>query len=711
MLFVRPDLLWALPLGLIPIIIYYLMRFRSLRVDWGANYVLERALERLRKKLFLDQVLLIALRVLACVALVLAFARPASTRRGGTVTGSGVHRIVVLDGSYSMLAGKPGDRRWDRAVAIVKQLASTWGRGERWSLVLLGESPRWIVEDERIDTPADIAETIQALAPEECALELGEALGPVFERAGSEPAEIYLAVDDQAATWANAVDAVPPLTSKQRLFWILPPLESTANVAIEAVRVASRRVLAGHPVRVFATVRNYGAGPVEGARVEVLVDGVFHARESVALQRGQETEIFLDVVFDKAGPHAVTARVGEDTLDYDNTGVAALEAVPAFSVLVLKDPGKKDKFASAAPILEMAADVLTRRDRAGSPLFDRGPIEVTTLTKTATPAALAKADVVVLDGGSKLDAALVSLLDEYTRAGGGLLLAADATIDPHRWNKLLGEAKILPAPLARVRVEPLGGEAFQAVSAASFESAALKAFATGEDGDLGRLRLFTWFELGPPVSGARVLARFADGSPCILAAPANENGLGRAVLLVGGLNGQGANLIVRESFYPFLFRVLSATAAGRIFPRTLARGAPARFLLPRGTELEGATFQAPGGEPVAVTPRPYGSRLLLEVPDGSRRSGEGSFLLLKKSGTARVPYGIQGPRVDSDLTPLTKAAKTALSEKWAMPVCADWRELDEVLRRSRRGAEWSHYALLALLVVLAGEMLLQRRFH
>ena len=56
--FFYPSFLWALSLGAIPIIIYYLMRFRSLKVDWGATYVLERALQRLRKKLYLEQLIL-----------------------------------------------------------------------------------------------------------------------------------------------------------------------------------------------------------------------------------------------------------------------------------------------------------------------------------------------------------------------------------------------------------------------------------------------------------------------------------------------------------------------------------------------------------------------------------------------------------------------------------------------------------------------------
>jgi len=60
--------------------------YRSLKVVWGANYVLELALARLKKRMYLDQFLLLALRTLAALALVIAFARPASyAKTGGPV--------------------------------------------------------------------------------------------------------------------------------------------------------------------------------------------------------------------------------------------------------------------------------------------------------------------------------------------------------------------------------------------------------------------------------------------------------------------------------------------------------------------------------------------------------------------------------------------------------------------------------------------------
>ena len=74
--FVNPYLLWAMPLAAAPLVIYFLMRFRAVTVPWGADYVLQRAIQRLKKTRSLDQILLMALRTLAAAAIVLAIARP-----------------------------------------------------------------------------------------------------------------------------------------------------------------------------------------------------------------------------------------------------------------------------------------------------------------------------------------------------------------------------------------------------------------------------------------------------------------------------------------------------------------------------------------------------------------------------------------------------------------------------------------------------------
>ncbi|MCG3147024.1 MAG: hypothetical protein PCFJNLEI_00460 [Verrucomicrobiae bacterium] len=649
--FIHPVLLWALPFALMPVIIYYLMRFRSLTVTWGANYILERALNRLRKKLHRDQIILLTIRTLAAALLVVVFARPASSAK--TATGNGVQRILLVDGSYSLLAGEPGHTRWDRVKETLQQLTASWPRGETWSLCLLTDKPTWI------ESAAD------QIAPTETALPLARGLAAVRERFPQGNYELYIFADDQATAWRD----VAGLTG----YWINPPVSSRANAGVTSVAFGSDKNLVGHPSRLLVTVRNFSDEPMPAVAVEILVDGVFFSRESVALLPRQERQVAVDVTFDKAGSHAATARLGKDALAYDNALSAGIEIVERLSVLVLRDADKTGKFDSAWEFLQIAG-----RATDGALVFNLGDGQ-----------SLAGADVVYLDGGCTLTPVLATRLREYVTNGGALVLAVDAPLNAPAW--------MLPAPLGALRREPIGGTTFQALGRAGLPPSPLRAFATEEDGDLATAKFFTWRELGAIPDGTTVLATFADGRPWLVRKRFTP---GSISLLTAGLNGAGNNLIVREHFIPLLVRLFADAAAGTIFPRTVAGRETIRLRLNPGERS--VTFQPENAAPVVVTPQ----KQVATVAGGVNRSGLCSFLVVRDDQPTRVWVGVQGERVDSDLSPLTPAAKDQLG----LIEVADWPQLDEALQASRRGGDWHHWAMIGLIGLLIGELLMQRRF-
>ena len=673
--FVHPAILWALPFALVPVIIYYLMRFRSLTVTWGANYVLERALARLRKKLHLDQIILLALRTLAATLLVLTFARPSSTAKTAAGAGTGLQHVVLVDGSYSMLAGEAGRTRWDRALATLKQLTTTWSRGETWSVCLLADKPIWLVAGQPVGSVSDVNAVLAKLATTETALPLARGLAAIRQRFPQGNFDLYIFADDQATAWQKA-----EVIAGVKTYWVNPPLSSRANAAVTAARFGSDKNLVGHPSRLFVTVQNFSDEAMPDAAVDVLVDGVFHGRESVALLPRQERQLTVDLVFDKAGSHHATVRLGKDALAYDNSLSAGIEIVEHLSVLVLRDKEQSGKFASAWEFLQNAGRA------TGALLFNLGNGDCTRQT-------LAAADVVVLDGGCTLTPALAALLREYVTAGGALVLAGDEQVNGPAWNAM----RLLPAQLGALHREPIGGNTYQTLTRSGFAASPLRAFATDEDGDITTAKFYTWRELGAISDGTTVLASFADGHPWLVR---KRFGPGSVTLLTTGLNGAGNNLIVREYFIPMLVRLFTDAAAGSSFPRTVGCGEPIRLRLKPGTRS--VTFQPENAGPVVITPQ----KEVATVASGWNRSGLASFLVMRDDQPTRVWIGVQGERVDSDLTPLTPAAKAQLG----LVEVADWPQLDEALKASRRGGDWHHWAVAALLAVLFGELLMQQRF-
>jgi hypothetical protein len=416
-----------------------------------------------------------------------------------------------------------------------------------------------------------------------------------------------------------------------------------------------------------------------------------------------------DVKFDAAGPHYVTARLAADALEYDNTMSAGVEVSEKLGVLVLRDKARAGKLDSAWEFLRVAAQVEKNVDAEGLPIFAMGPLNFTLCDGPVDSKILAGADVVLLDGGKALSAELAGQLNDYVASGGGLVLAADGnSIDAGAWNDLLGRNGLLPAPLARLHIEELGGERFVSLARNEFGAEAMRPFETDEDGDISNARFFRWWDLGETPANSTVLARFSDRQPYMVS---RRGDLGCTVLLASGLSGRGNNLVAREFFLPMIFRLFTEAASGSDYPRTVGRRQPIRIRTGAVDSVRGVTFAMEGREPAAVpvTELKAGGSAAI-IPDGADVTGLGSMLVARSQGATRAFYGIQGPRVDSDLTPMEAPLKKTIVDRMGLIEVADWAQLDEVLKASRSSSEWYHWAIVAMIALLIGEMLMQRRF-
>ena len=108
--FVHPAILGGLALASLPIIIHLLNRRRFKSMEWAAMDFLLKAAVRNRRRVRLENLLLLALRTLLVLCLILAVARPFSKREDtlASLFGSAgsTERVILLDDSHSMRAGQ-----------------------------------------------------------------------------------------------------------------------------------------------------------------------------------------------------------------------------------------------------------------------------------------------------------------------------------------------------------------------------------------------------------------------------------------------------------------------------------------------------------------------------------------------------------------------------------------------------------------------------
>ena len=175
-LFLSPltALLTAVGAASIPIIIHLLNRNRFRVVPWAAMRFLLAAQKRTVRKLRIEQWLLLAIRTLLILLLILAMvsvlpwlepvwnrAFPGGGGPGVVKTGR-THRIIVMDGSFSMGRKHPDGTSFDRARDLARRIVQSASPGDGFSLMLLGSPVQTIVPGPS-DNAANVTTEIQQL--------------------------------------------------------------------------------------------------------------------------------------------------------------------------------------------------------------------------------------------------------------------------------------------------------------------------------------------------------------------------------------------------------------------------------------------------------------------------------------------------------------------------------------------------------------------
>src|SRR5687768_12325482 len=99
MTFLNPVMLLGLAAVAVPILIHLLKQRRLQRVVWAAMRFLSASVEQHRRRMKVEDLILLALRCLLIALIALALARPATLSSGGGAGGSRVTAIIVVDNS------------------------------------------------------------------------------------------------------------------------------------------------------------------------------------------------------------------------------------------------------------------------------------------------------------------------------------------------------------------------------------------------------------------------------------------------------------------------------------------------------------------------------------------------------------------------------------------------------------------------------------
>ncbi len=474
----------------IPILIHLLARRRKKPIKWGAMRFLMEAYKKQRKRMTLEQLILLATRCLILLLLALALGRPALEAAGLLGEGSGRTLYLLVDNSLTSRArdGETADSpsALDRHKAAARDILAALAPGDRAGLITLGGPSDAIVVPASID-PLAVSTLVDRIAPTDSRVDLEGALATLseqIERDAQEGASSDAVVVVLSDFLVGSFDSAAPAPSRAalppgaRLAATTPAAQGLGNVQIlsitplreviitgqgdanvqpsEQVSVALRRLgpIVAEPGVTTLTARLVSAAPRAGADSPgALRDLAPPTRTTVRWAPGQ-SEQTVSVRVDGFGEAArsgraaaIVAQIDRDAIDADNTLRAPVRVRSALRVAIVD----RRRFTSAASVADLEPAEWLRLALRPS---ENTPLETSLLAPTSIDEpSLAGLDAVVLPRPDLIDADAWMRLRAFADAGGLVIVTPPTDVTVHLWPDAMAEAFDIRLRIAREPVD------------------------------------------------------------------------------------------------------------------------------------------------------------------------------------------------------------------------------------------------------------------
>jgi hypothetical protein len=553
--FLNPILLPGLLVVAVPVIIHLINRNRYQVVPWGAYQLLTASFQVRARRIRLEELLLLLLRMLVLACFVLALCRIVFYHKGLHWGDPLTSNVILLDGSYSMGRetgdGPLFDKARKRAICLIEELR----KGEDVSVVVVGRLPERfstrpefefdglirIIRDYRLqEQPADFTEGMKL------ALEiLSETRNPVRRLFVISDLQDFGWRSGEASKWAHLKALLAELHLHVSAYYLWEEVAPKPNFSVTPVRLQGVSVNTLEPAKFAFSVNNHHMKPA-ACSVTIETDDREVERRERTLEPGETREEVFEVRLERPGFHTLVARIDRDFVPGDNGSYMAVEALDAIPVLVVDGAYGEDFLRSGAACFAAA---LNPESRSG---------EKTPFRPKRIPAHLLQDEklsdyrAVVLANVGDLAQEQAARLERFVSSGGGLLVSCGDNVRPAEMTRTLyrdGEG-LLPASLVRPQPVPEGERPFSPF----FPKGGTEVFpflAAEEGRRLAEVLLNRFMECEVTPSdrerGAEVLAEIADQKPFVVT---RKFGSGRVVLSTSSLDLSWGNFPSQWVYVP-----------------------------------------------------------------------------------------------------------------------------------------------------------------
>lgn len=604
MTFLNPLLLVGLVAAAIPLIIHLFNFRRPRRVEFSSLAFLREVQRSTMQRVRIKQWLLLALRTLAIAALVLSFARP--TIEGGLADSLGgkspTSIAIVVDNSPSMSQRDARGAYFDQAMDAARAVASATEARDEVFLVTTGGGPG----EARTPLPGGMAaaERLGDVLPSSHSGTLSGAVGRAVSalRTATQPAtDIYVISDLQASTLADSTD--DPTTAQAPVRVVPIGTRTESNVAVTGIRIVSRIVEPGQPVRMEAVLVNHGSSDEAAYGVSVFLGADRAAQASADLPPG--IPVTVPFVVTPRGRGWLSGRVEteDDAFPSDNVRYFTLYVPEVRHLLIVDGTGE-----TARTLQQVFSERLT----GGRLRFD-----MRTIPESGLPASdLSAVDILLLGGPVDFSDGEVDRIARFVERGGGLMWFAGIGVNLEDWNNLLSE---LGGGRVGGVVTGTGESPLDVVDEVDLEHPLFQGVLEGGGRSPERPTLFSRMTYTPGRGTENTVMTLAGGGPFLQEI---RSGGGAVLFMTAALDRSWSDLTRRGLLVPLMYRsVFLLSSAGAVSGESFMPGDPAELLLP-GPIAEQVEIETPAGERIAPERRDGVGGTLLRLDGLLDRVGE-----------------------------------------------------------------------------------------
>lgn len=464
--FANPAMVGGALAGSIPVIIHLLNRQRFKRVIWAAMHWLWASYKKSQRRLQIEQLILLLIRILILIILAFALARPALQEGMGLITGrASLHRIIVLDNSYSMGQLVGGRTLFEKAKEKAAELTHKLSLSDEVD-VLLANSMTEELTATSSTAKQEVANQIRAAQLSDGGTDIPRAIAAacrlINERKSKNARkEIIVITDRTRYGWETsgqprrltaddeaAIEKAFAGKSRPKIMVMrLPGEKDCDNLAAAKLEVEEKVIPARGETLLVATIANY-SGAVRGAKAKLKVDGEEVASEflkSLSADPQKPETVSFRYTFPEPGSHWVAVELEGDVLAADNTCFLAVDVEDQMRVLCVDGEQRTEAQCSEMDYFRQALSPAKSEElNAG-----RMPLYPDVISDAMLPEAnLDNYRLVVLGNVAMVPPEKIQALERWVKTGGALWVFLGNRCDPAIYNKDF--ANLLPMNLGEV---------------------------------------------------------------------------------------------------------------------------------------------------------------------------------------------------------------------------------------------------------------------